>query len=205
MSRKRASTQKRRRGRQTISEGTEQAFRSYLELLDTASWMRFQLEEQLAGFDLNVEEFRFLELLHREGPMTATAIAERRYCRRQSVFDIAHRLDESGWVKREVFRLPAADVDEKRIQKSLRDRARLGRKAVRLSLTPEGEKLIAGVIPRHAKLVYALMLAVECRQVEALGETCRKLREGDVLKLLNEITMRDPDWEAEEAGYAEEA
>ncbi|HKQ88545.1 MAG TPA: MarR family transcriptional regulator [Candidatus Acidoferrales bacterium] len=194
-------TSTRKTGRRTVAEKTRKAFQAYLELLDTGSWVRFQVEEQLGQFDLNVEEFRFLELLHREGPMTTSAIAERRWCRRQSVLSVAARLEDSGWVLRQPTRLPAADIDEKRLQKSLRGRLRVGRKAVQLSLTKEGENLIASVIPRQAKLVYALMLAVSVYQVDALVETCRKLREGNVVKLLNEITMRDQ----EEVEEAEEA
>lgn len=207
MTRRSSSTPARKRGRRAIDEKTQQAFQAYLELLDTGNWIRFQVEEQLGRFDLNVEEFRFLELLHREGPMTTTAIAERRWSRRQSVLGMASRLEESGWIVQEATRLPAAEIDENRLMKSLRGRPRLGRKAVRIRLTKEGERLMRRVIPRHAKLVYALMLAVSVYQVDALAETCRKLREGNIVKLLNEITMRDEEecLDAKETKEAKEA
>ncbi len=186
-----SSSRAAKRGRRPTGDKTRQAFRAYLEFLDTGNWLRFHMEEQLSQFDLNVEEFRFLELLHREGPMTTTTIAQRRWCRRQSVLNMAARLEESGWIAREAIRLPAAEIDEKRLQKSLRDKPRVGRKAVRFSLSKEGRELIARAIPRHAKLVYAFMLALSVYQVEALADICRKLREGDIAKFLDEITMRD--------------
>jgi DNA-binding MarR family transcriptional regulator len=177
-----------KRGPRTIAEKTVQA---YLELLDTGSWFRFQVQEQLAEFDLDVEDFRFLELLDREGPMTATAIAARRWCSRQSVLKLAHRLEECGWVSLETVRLPAAEIDENRLAKIHRGKTRAGRKAAQLSLTEEGERLMRTVIPRHAKLVYAFMLAIPAHDVDRLVRTCRKLRDGDVVKLLKEITLRD--------------
>lgn len=186
-----SSTEPAKRGRRTIEKGTEQALRAYVELLDTVSWIRFQVEGQLGQWDLNVEEFRFLELLRREGPMTATAIAARRWCSRQSVLKLAHRLEECGWVSLETVRLPPAEIDENRLPKIQRGKFRVGRKAAQLSLTEEGVTLMRTVIPRHAKLVYAFMLALPAHEVAGLAQTCRKLREGDVVKLLNEITLRE--------------
>lgn len=180
-----------KKGRRTVETKTQEAFRAYRELLDTGSWIRFHTEEQLAQFDLNVEEFRFMELLRREGPMTATTIAERRWCRRQSVLKLAHRLKTFGWVRLQTIRMPAAEIDEKRLAKAQRGKSRVGRRAAQLSLTEEGERLMATVIPRHAKLVYAFMLAIPARDVDRLAQTCRRLRESDVVKLLNEIALRD--------------
>ena len=191
MARVSSSTELRKRGRRSVEKGTEQALRAYVELLDTVSWIRFQVEGQLGQWDSNVEEFRFLELLDREGPMTATAIAERRWCSRQSVLKLAHRLEECGWVSLKTVRLPAAEIDENRLAKIQRGKTRVGRKAAQLSLTEEGEKLMRTVIPRHAKLVYAFMLAIPAHEMDRLARTCRRLREGDVVKLLDEITLRE--------------
>ncbi len=148
------------------------------------------------GSHLNVEEFRFLELLHREEPMTTSAVAERRWCSRQSVLKLADRLAGCGWIARKAIRLPAAEIDENRLPKTQRGKSRVGRKAAQLSLTEEGERLMRTVIPRHAKLVYAFMPAITAHEVDRLARTCRKLREGDVVKPLNEITLRD-EWGAE--------
>lgn len=44
--------------------GTKRASLSpYLDVLDTAAWFWYQVEVQLADFDLNLERFRLLELL----------------------------------------------------------------------------------------------------------------------------------------------
>ncbi len=189
------STESARRGRRTIESKTAEALEAYMELMNTVSCIRFQVEQQLGQWNMNGEEFRFLELLNREGPMTTTAIAEKRWCSRQSVLKLAGRLEGYGWVKREAIRLPAAEIDENRLPKVQRGKSRVGRKAVQLSLTEQGKRLMRTVIPRHAKLVYAFMLAIPSQEVIRLARTCRKLREGDVVKLLNEITLRDADEE----------
>lgn len=180
-----------RRRRSDIGTRTEQAFRVYLELLDTAAWFRYQVDGQLAQFDLNMERFRLLALLYREGPMTVAAITERRCCTKQSLFELARRLAERGFVKLEVVRLPAVEADESRISKAKRQRERRGRRAVTLRLTEEGKKFMAVVMRRHAKLVYAFMRAVNPRAMENVSRACRKIREGDPFKLIHELMMED--------------
>jgi DNA-binding MarR family transcriptional regulator len=177
--------------RTKIPERKARAFRAYLELLDTAIWFRSQLDVQLASFNLNLERFRLLELLYREGPTTVAAAAEKRFCARQSLFKLADRLAKYGWVRIEAVRLPAVEADESRLPKDKANQSRLGRRAARIRLTAEGEKFIATVVKRHAKLVYAFMRVIDPREMDRFGRTCRKLREGDPFKLIKEIMMED--------------
>jgi DNA-binding MarR family transcriptional regulator len=177
--------------RAKISERKARAFRAYLDVLDTAAWFRYQVETQLADFDLNLERFRLLEMLYRDGPMTVAEAAKKRCCARQSLFSLAERLGESGWVEIQPVRLPAVEVGELNIARSKRDQERLGRRAANLRLTEEGENFMAGVLPRHEKLVYALMRAIDPREMDRLSRTCRKIREGDVAKLIKELMMED--------------
>ena len=44
-----------------------------------------------------------------------------------------------------------------------------------------------GVLPRHSKLVKALMRALHAREHESLVRICEKLRKGDVLKFVAEL------------------
>lgn len=125
--------------------------------------------------------------------MTLAEVEGRRFCARQSVFELAQRLAERGWVRIEPVTMPAADVDEASLAKSKRGQERLGRRASLLRLTEEGEGFTASVIRRHAKLVYALMRAVDLRDLDGLSRTCRKIREGDPLKLIRELMMEDLD------------
>ena len=54
-----------------------------------------------------------------------------------------------------------------------------------------GEKFIGNVLPKHSKLVKALMRVLDAREKQSLSRICRKLREGDVLKFVSEITHED--------------
>ncbi len=60
-----------------------------------------------------------------------------------------------------------------------------------ISLTPLGKKFIGNVLPRHAKMVKALMRVLEGREKESLIRICQKLREGDVVKYISELTHED--------------
>jgi hypothetical protein len=40
---------------------------AYLDLIDTADWLRGELRVPLESFDLTMGEFRLLEMLNREG------------------------------------------------------------------------------------------------------------------------------------------
>ena len=177
--------------RAKISERKARAFRAYLDVLDTAAWFRYQVETQLADFDLNLERFRLLEMLYRDGPMTVAEAAKKRYCARQSLFSLAERLGESGWVRIDPVRLPAVEMGEESRAGSKRDEDRLGRRAANVRLTEEGENFVAGVMPRHEKLIYALMRAINPREMDRLSRTCRRIREGDVVKLIKELMMED--------------
>ena len=40
-------------------------------------------------------------------------------------------------------------------------------------------------------LIYALMRAIDTREAERLSRTCRKIREGDAVRLIKELMMED--------------
>jgi DNA-binding MarR family transcriptional regulator len=174
--------------RPTQKEKTARAFRAYLDLLDTADWIQRRLKGQLESFDLTIGGFRLLELLYREGPMTLPVAAEKRQCNRQNFHLIVKRLEECGWLGREFIMLPPAEKRVSLIPKAQRGQPRRGRRVSALRLTPLGEKLIGRVIPKRAKLVKALMRALDGREQQSLSRMCDKLREGDVVKFVSEMT-----------------
>jgi DNA-binding MarR family transcriptional regulator len=172
----------------TQKEKTERAFGAYLDLLDTADWIQGRLRGQLESFDLTIGGFRLLDLLYRKGPMSLAAACEIRQSSRQNMNEIARRLEERGWVRREYFELPPVEFKQSHLSKSKRGRPRKGRELGALRLTPLGERLIANVIPKRAKLVKALMRAIDAREQQSLSRICHKLREGDVVKFVSEMT-----------------
>jgi len=47
------------------------------------------------------------------------------------------------------------------------------------------------VLPRHSKLVKALMRVLDGREQKTLVRICQKLRAGDALKFVSELRMED--------------
>ena len=189
--------------RPTQKEKTLRAFRAYLDLVDTAEWIRGQLRGQLESFDLTMGGFRLLEMVYREGPVSIVAAAEKRGCQRQNMDVIIARLVERGWVRRTVSTRPPADGRERRPAKAQRGQSSSaggsgpagklggGQRVGVVSLTPLGKKFIGNVLPRHAKVVKALMRALDGREQESLSRVCRKLRAGDVLRFVSEMTHEE--------------
>jgi MarR family transcriptional regulator, 2-MHQ and catechol-resistance regulon repressor len=195
-----------RQGRRITQRGkTLRAFGAYLDLLDTAEMMRNELRGQLDGFGLTVRGFRLLEILYREGPMLMVAAAEKLECSRQNVNFLLERLEARGWVRRVLRPLRAGELQERR-------RARADRHPYRhyknghavgiLMLTAQGTKFIGTVFPKHAKVVKSLMRVLDGREQQTLSRLLQKLREGDIVKFVREIRMKDPTergWESQKA------
>ena len=53
------------------------------------------------------------------------------------------------------------------------------------------QKLVGIVLPRHAKVVTALLCVLDAREKDSIVRACRKLRRGDALKFLREIRMQE--------------
>ncbi len=87
--------------------------------------------------------------------------------------------------------LPPAEIEKSRLPKARRRKRREGRRVGVVSLTPLGKEFIGNVLPNHSKLVKALMRVLDTREKQSLSRICRKLREGDVLKFVSEITHED--------------
>jgi DNA-binding MarR family transcriptional regulator len=174
--------------RPTQREKTARAFRAYVELLDTAEYMKAKLRGQLESFDLTMQGFRLLEMLYREGPVTVPDAAEKRGCKRQNMDAIVARLEQRGWVERAVVRRPPAEIAEGHLPKAMRGKQREGSRVAMVRLTKLGTKFMGTVFPRHAKTVKAWMRCLDGREQESLSHICAKLREGHFLKFVSEIT-----------------
>ena len=177
--------------RSDIGQRKVRSFRAYLEVLDTAEWLRRQLINQLDAFDLTIDGFRLLEILYQEGPITTEEFCKRRRCSRQGFDRLIKPLEERMWVKYEVFAREPVEWEGSHLAKRLEGQPRRGRRMGRVSLTPEGKKFVHAIFPRHAKLVFAFMRALSMREQDTLIRVCRKLRDGDVVKLLDEMTMEE--------------
>jgi DNA-binding MarR family transcriptional regulator len=170
------------------NQKTERAFQAYVDLLDAAEYMRAQVYDQLAFYDLTMNGFRLMELLMRYGPMRATVMAERCQWNRQNLDVIVRRLEENAWVRREL--VPASEQDASRGGKA--DGLKGARRVSVLSLTPEGSELMSRFLPKHGKVIKAHMRALDGREQESLSAICRKLMKGNILKFISEMEHVDP-------------
>jgi DNA-binding MarR family transcriptional regulator len=167
---------------------TLRAFRAYLDVLDTAQWLQDWLRGQMAVFGLTLPGLRLLEMLLREGTMEITEAAAARRCPVQNMHDLVAKLERLDWVRQETVRRHPADVKVTRIPKARRGGKRLGRRVRIVWLTWRGKLLFSRILPRHEKVVKSLMRALDGREQETLSMLCRKLREGDVMRFMSEIT-----------------
>jgi len=184
--------------RPTQKQRTELAFRAYLDLIDTADWLKREMRAPLDAFDMTMMDFRLMEMLYREGALTAPDIARRIGRPRQDVQVITARLEERGWVGRRMVSLPPVEFERAHVAKAEQE-GREGRRVGVVGLTASGKRLMGNALPRHARMVRALMRVLDAREKESISKICRKLRSREAaFKFLQEIRMIDEDEQAVE-------
>jgi DNA-binding MarR family transcriptional regulator len=191
----------------THREKTRRAMQAFLDVVDTAEWLKSELRPPLDSFDLTFGEFRVLELLDRRGPLTVRDAARERKSSRQNLKEVSRRLERRGWVRRMVVTLPPAPFEERSHKaKSQKNEKREGRRVGVMTLTPSGKRFVRDVMPNNSKMMKALMRVLDAREQLSLSRMCRRIRSGEAaLKFLQEIRMVDEDQEAAELREAARA
>jgi DNA-binding MarR family transcriptional regulator len=174
-------------------ERTERALRGYTALLDTADWLKAEVRAPLESFGLTLAEFRLLEVLHREGALPVVDLARRRGSKWHNVAAMIEGMEGRGWLRRGVVTLPPVEFERAHLAKSRRNQRRRGRRLTVVALTAEGKTFLKQVLSIHAKLVKALMRALDGREQDSLFRNCRKLREGNPVRFFAELTHEDDD------------
>lgn len=168
------------------------SLRVYLEFLETGDWLRHEMEQHLAAFDMTLMEFRILELLNRGEPMFAKALAAKFHCSPGNVKCVLDRMVRRGWVRKDWSHAKYQVARRFRFHKIKPPKQpRKGRLVLVLSLTPAGEEAIVNVLPKHAKIVKAKMKVLRGAQQQTLGYLCEKWRAGDVMKFVREMMWED--------------
>ena len=101
------------------------------------------------------------------------------------------RLARRGWVGQMVVAVPPVEWGRAHLAKSRDGKPRTGRRIRAIGLTKSGKKFIGNVLPRHSKVVKAMMRALDGREQETMSRLWRKLRAGDIMKFVSEITHED--------------
>lgn len=122
------------------------------------------LNQALDAEGLTPGQLAVLEALFHLGPLTQNVLASKLLRSAPNITTVLSNLERDGYVKRTLL-----END---------------RRSRRVSLTPEGRRLIARVFPKHARRVAALMSVLDADEQETLAALCRKLgravSQGDV-------------------------
>jgi DNA-binding MarR family transcriptional regulator len=135
-----------------------------------------------------------MEILYREGPTTMVIVAEKLLCSRQNLEFISKPLEERGWVRRVLRPLRTEELAERKRVRAIGHPSRRhknGHAVGILMLTAQGKKFVGTVFPKHAKVVKSLMRVLDGREQQTLSRLLQKLREGDIVKYVQEIRMKD--------------
>lgn len=162
----------------TRSVRTSLAMGAYRSLICAAEVMVATLEQQLAPLDVTMTQFRAMEALFFNGPMSQAKLCQFTMTGSSSTGLALRILQRQNLLTRR--------VDETH------------RKRHVVTITPRGKVAVARFIPHQTKLVRGLMAALDRREQAALTRLCNKLAEGDEASLLREIlkTLREArsDW-----------
>jgi DNA-binding MarR family transcriptional regulator len=169
---------------------------AYMEMIDTADWLKGELRVPLESFDLTMGELRLLELLDRRGALTTRDVMRARRAKKENVKRMVNHLERRGWVGRRVVTLPPVGFEDSHQAKSRKGESRRGKLIGVAGLTAAGKNFIQDVLPRHTKLVKSLFRVLDSREQMSMIRMCRKLREGDPVKFFREIRLIDEEEEA---------
>jgi len=182
--------------RLTHRQKTGRAMEAYMEMIDTADWLKGELRAPLESFDLTMGELRLLQLLDRRGALTTRDIMQARKAKKQNVRRMVNHLERRGWVGQRIVTLPPVGLEDGHKAKSQGGESRRGKLIGVAGLTAAGKSFIHDVLPRHTKLVKSLFRVLDSREQMSMIRMCRKLREGDALKFFREIRRMDEEQEA---------
>jgi MarR family transcriptional regulator, 2-MHQ and catechol-resistance regulon repressor len=188
-----SSAGSRKLGKPTQRARKVRAYRLYVDLLETGEYMRRELKGQMEAFGLTTAAFRVLELLYGEGAMALPTVWRKLGSERRNMRRLVKKLEARGLVEARLGRLPAADYDESQLAKSRRGLPRRGREVAFVRLTKQGEKFVGEILPRHMKLVLAVIRTLDWREQQTLSAICKKLRAGDAYRFLEEMQWEDVD------------
>lgn len=154
---------------------TDRALAGFASLVRAMEAVLALLTQQLSSFGLTIGQFRVLEALRRAGSLSQAELAAEISRPDSDVHVVLRNLGKRGLVARR-----AHESDRRKIP---------------IELTPEGRKLIAKVVPLHARVVRARMSALGHREQEMLLRLCEKLAEGDPVRFLRDLMAPDRDEE----------
>lgn len=137
------------------SRDEARALSTYVKLMRAAESVSARIHGHLADAGLTISQFGVMEALYHLGPLNQAEISRKILKSTGNITMVLDNLEKRGFVKRE------RDPEDRRYYS--------------VRLTPEGNKMIASIFPRHAdRIVEGLKVLTKAEQ-ETLGNLCRKL------------------------------
>jgi MarR family 2-MHQ and catechol resistance regulon transcriptional repressor len=134
---------------------TTLALDTYIKFTRAANTLENHLVNRGSMDDLTVSQFGILETLYHLGPLSQGTISAKLLKSTGNVTLVLDNLEKRGLVERK--------------------RETLDRRLVTVSLTPQGEALIAAIFPCHAASIVAEFSALTPDEQIELGRLCKKL------------------------------
>lgn len=126
-----------------------------IKLMRAAMTVEAHLLRWVREQGLTETQFGVLETLHFLGPLSPSALGQKRLRSGANITTVLDNLEKRGLVRRE------ASVDDRRCR--------------RVQLTPEGRRLIVRIFPTHVAVTRELFSALTADEQEALAALSRKL------------------------------
>lgn len=136
-------------------EAEVRALDTFIKLSRAADTLAGHTALSVADMGLTSSQFGTLEALHHLGPLCQTEIGKKILRSSGNITLVIDNLEKRGLVRRE--------------------RSEGDRRRVRVSLTPEGDELIARVFPEHAGRITKALSTLTPAEQEELGRLCKKL------------------------------
>jgi MarR family 2-MHQ and catechol resistance regulon transcriptional repressor len=133
----------------------KRALDAYVKLMRAAESVTAHVNRRLDAAGLTVSQFGVLEALHHLGPLFLSDLARKILKTSGNLTMVVDNLEKRGLASR------CPDATDRRF--------------VRVSLTPRGKKLIAGLFPAHAREITRALSALSPAEQAALAALCRKL------------------------------
>ncbi|WP_034383534.1 MarR family winged helix-turn-helix transcriptional regulator [Deinococcus sp. YIM 77859] len=131
------------------------ALDAYIKLWRAAHAVEVAANRHLADHGLTVSQFGVLEALYHLGPLSQRQLADKILRSSGNLTMVIDNLERGGLVRRE------RDPQDRRVMK--------------VFLTPQGETLVARVLPNHVRGIRELFTALTAEELEELATLTRKL------------------------------
>jgi MarR family transcriptional regulator, 2-MHQ and catechol-resistance regulon repressor len=131
------------------------ALNAHIKLMRAAGTLKARMDRWVMGHGLTESQFGVLETLLYLGPLSPSAISQKRLSSGANITTVLDNLE-----KRELIRRDPSETD--------------GR-CSRVQLTPEGRRLISRIFPAHVAAIRQVYAALSAEEQEALGTLSRKL------------------------------